>query len=97
MPISRLDPSVRADRFHHFHQIWTSLIATVPQRRPVAGRLLAMAEQIIGGPEPDVIRCRVREAGDKARGSASPSGSIDNERADCILTLSTAARIEPPG
>lgn len=46
---------VRANRFHHFHQTWTPLIAAALNRDLLPEGYLAMAEQITGGPEPDVV------------------------------------------
>jgi hypothetical protein len=46
---------VRANRFHHFHQDWTVEIARSLNRGLLPDGYLAMAEQITGGPEPDVV------------------------------------------
>ena len=46
---------VRANRFHHFHQDWTVEIARALNRGLLPDGFLAMAEQITGGPEPDVV------------------------------------------
>lgn len=46
---------VRANRFHHFHQTWTPLIAAALNRDLLPDGYLAMAEPITGGPEPDVV------------------------------------------
>jgi Protein of unknown function (DUF4058) len=46
---------VRANRFHHFHQTWTALIAAALNGGLLPAGYLAMAEQITGGPEPDVV------------------------------------------
>src|SRR5437868_8098749 len=46
---------VRANRFHHFHQTWTPLIAAALNGGLLPDGYLAMAEQITGGPEPDVV------------------------------------------
>jgi Protein of unknown function (DUF4058) len=46
---------VRANRFHHFHQTWTPLIAASLNGGLLPDGYLAMAEQITGGPEPDVV------------------------------------------
>jgi len=46
---------VRANRFHHFHQTWTPLIAAALNGGLLPDDYLAMAEQITGGPEPDVV------------------------------------------
>lgn len=46
---------VRANRFHHFHQTWTPLIAAALNRDVLPDGYLAMTEQITGGPEPDVV------------------------------------------
>jgi len=46
---------VRANRFHHFHQDWTIEIARTLNRGLLPTGYLAMAEQITGGPEADVV------------------------------------------
>jgi Protein of unknown function (DUF4058) len=46
---------VRANRFHHFHQTCTPLIAAALNRGMLPDGYLAMTEQITGGPEPDVV------------------------------------------
>lgn len=46
---------VRANRFHHFHQTWTPLIAAALNGGLLPDGYLALAEQIIGGPEPYVV------------------------------------------
>jgi hypothetical protein len=46
---------VRANRFHHFHQNWTTQIAAALNRGVLPTGYFAMAEQITGGPEPDVV------------------------------------------
>ncbi|WP_439621768.1 DUF4058 family protein [Gemmata sp.] len=46
---------VRANRFHHFHQDWTVEIARALNRGLLPENYLALAEQITGGPEPDVV------------------------------------------
>lgn len=46
---------VRANRFHHFHQDWTVEIARSLNRGLLPDGYLALAEQITGGPEPDVV------------------------------------------
>ena len=46
---------VRSNRFHHFHQDWTIEIARALNRGVLPDGFAAMAEQITGGPEPDVV------------------------------------------
>lgn len=46
---------VRAGTFHHFHQRWVLAIADVLNTGGLPPGYFAMAEQIAGGPEPDVI------------------------------------------
>jgi hypothetical protein len=46
---------VRANRFHHFHQDWTVEIARSLNRGLLPDGYLAMAEQITGGPQADVV------------------------------------------
>jgi hypothetical protein len=46
---------VRANRFHHFHQDWTVEIARTLNRGLLPDNYIALAEQIVAGPEPDVV------------------------------------------
>src|SRR5580693_5707041 len=46
---------VRANRFHDFHQSWTIAIRNALNGGLLPDGYLAMAEQITGGPEPDVV------------------------------------------
>jgi hypothetical protein len=50
---------VRANRFHHFHQTWTPLIAAALNRGGLPEGYIALAEQKTGGPEPDVVTLSV--------------------------------------
>ena len=46
---------VRANRFHHFHQTWTANLAAALNSGRLPPGFFAMAEQITGGPEADVV------------------------------------------
>lgn len=46
---------VRANRFHDFHQSWTIRIKDALNAGLLPPDYVAMAEQITGGPEPDVV------------------------------------------
>jgi hypothetical protein len=46
---------VRANRFHDFHQSWTIRIRDALNGGVLPEPYLALAEQITGGPEPDVV------------------------------------------
>lgn len=46
---------VRANRFHHFHQNWIVEIARALDRGLLPEGYTALAEQVTGGPEPDVV------------------------------------------
>lgn len=46
---------VRANRFHHFHQDWTVEITRALNRGLLPDGFTALAEQVTGGPEPDVV------------------------------------------
>jgi hypothetical protein len=50
---------VRANRFHDFHQGWTIAIRNALNSGRLPPGFFAMAEQITGGPEPDVIALEV--------------------------------------
>ena len=46
---------VRANRFHDFHQSWTLAVRNALNAGLLPPGYLAMAEQITGGPQPDVV------------------------------------------
>jgi hypothetical protein len=46
---------VRANRFHHFHQTWTANLAAALNSGRLPQGFFALAEQITGGPEADVV------------------------------------------
>src|SRR5262245_54640872 len=46
---------VRANRFHHFHQTWTTNLAAALNSGRLPPGFFALAEQITGGPEADVV------------------------------------------
>src|SRR5436309_2308210 len=46
---------VRANRFHDFHQSWTLAIRNALNAGLLPDGFVALAEQITGGPEPDVV------------------------------------------
>jgi hypothetical protein len=50
---------VRANRFHHFHQTWTTSLAAALNAGLLPSGFFAMAEQITGGPEPDVVALKL--------------------------------------
>lgn len=51
---------VRANRFHDFHQGWTIAIRDALNSGRLPPGYFAMAEQITGGPEPDVIALQTK-------------------------------------
>jgi hypothetical protein len=46
---------VRANRFHHFHQTWTANLAAALNSGRLPPGFFALAEQVTGGPEADVV------------------------------------------
>jgi hypothetical protein len=50
---------VRANRFHDFHQGWTIAIRNALNAGLLPPGYFAMAEQITGGPEPDVVALKL--------------------------------------
>jgi hypothetical protein len=68
---------VRANRFHDFHQSWTIRIRDALNGGVLPADYVAMAEQITGGPEPDVVTLSLPV---KPNG-ASPGGVAIAERA----------------
>jgi hypothetical protein len=62
---------VRANRFHDFHQGWTIALRNALNAGLLPPGYFAMAEQITGGPEPDVVTLELSPP----PGSASPGGT----------------------
>src|SRR5687768_14141955 len=89
---------VRANRFHHFHQTWTPLIAAALNGGLLPPGYLAMAEQVTGGPEPDVVTLSLPvKPGDGAPGGlavadAPPKVRVQTE-ADAVRYARKANRI----
>jgi hypothetical protein len=46
---------VRANRFHHFHQGWTTALAAALNAGGLPPGYFALADHVTGGPEPDVV------------------------------------------
>ena len=66
MPIhdwSRVDAGI----FHHFHQAWTIEIANTLNGGALPPDYLAMVEQIVGGPIPDVVTLQQRPGSKRPR------------------------------
>jgi hypothetical protein len=51
---------VKAGAFHNFHVLWTSTLTNRLNAGLLPAGYFAMAEQIIGGPEPDVVSLHTR-------------------------------------
>src|SRR5439155_22232004 len=62
---------VRANRFHDFHQSWTIAIRNALNAGLLPPGFFAMAEQITGGPEADVVALELTPRA----GTPSPTGS----------------------
>ncbi len=62
---------VRANRFHHFHQTWTTNLAAALNAGLLPPGYFALAEQITSGPEPDVVTLELAPP----PGGGSPAGS----------------------
>lgn len=52
---------VKPGTYHNFHQLWTSSITNQLNMGILPSGCFAMAEQIIGGPEPDVVALKLFE------------------------------------
>lgn len=59
--------SVKAGTFHNFHVLWTSTLTNHLNAGLLPPGFFAMAEQVIGGPEPDVVSLQARPQGPPAR------------------------------
>jgi hypothetical protein len=65
---------VRANRFHHFHQTWTTTLAAALNAGRLPPGYFALAEQRAGGPEPDVIAL---ELSPPPAGAAPPGLAVE--------------------
>jgi hypothetical protein len=62
---------VSAGTFHHFHQRWIGAISDVLNTGGLPPDYFALAEQVTGGPTPDVITLRTRPRNGALPGSAA--------------------------
>jgi hypothetical protein len=91
MPIhdwSRVDAGI----FHHFHQAWTMEIANALNGGTLPSDYFAMAEQIIGGPIPDVVTLRQRPGTKRADGN---KGGIALADAPPRARFTSEAQVDP--
>ena len=75
---------LRANRFHDFHQSWTLEIRNALNRGLLPKGYFALAEQITGGPEPDVVALELIPA----------SGTYDDHSIGGIATLSAPPQVK---
>jgi hypothetical protein len=80
---------VRANRFHHFHQTWTTTLAAALNAGALPPGYFALAEQIAGGPEPDVIALELPPSAE-----ASPSVGLAVETAPPKARFTTRAETD---
>src|SRR5438105_13274324 len=89
---------VRANRFHDFHQSWTIAIRNALNGGLLPDGYLALAEQIAGGPEPDVVTLSLpTKPGEGATGGLTvkevPPRARVHTHADAIRYARKANRI----
>jgi hypothetical protein len=89
---------VRANRFHDFHQGWTIRIRDALNAGLLPAGFFALAEQITGGPEPDVVTLSLPAgSGGGTTGSAAVANTIPRARvrvqAEAVRYASKANRI----
>jgi hypothetical protein len=63
---------VDAGTFHHFHHRWTAALCDALNTGGLPPDYFAMAEQVAGGPIPDVLTLRLRDRGPQA--DSGPGG-----------------------
>jgi Protein of unknown function (DUF4058) len=63
---------VKAGTFHNFHVLWTSTLTNRLNAGLLPAGYFAMAEQIIGGPEPDVVSLHTRPRPDSGGVAVAP-------------------------
>jgi hypothetical protein len=73
--------TVKAGTFHNFHVLWTSSLTNRLNAGLLPTGFFAMAEQVIGGPEPDVVSLHTRsgprpDAGGVAVGPSRPKATF---------------------
>jgi Protein of unknown function (DUF4058) len=83
---------VDAGIFHHFHQSWTVEIATALNGGGLPPGYFALAEQIVGGPIPDVVMLQQRPG---AQRSPKEGGGIALADAPPQARFTTTAQIDP--
>jgi hypothetical protein len=82
-----------ANRFHHFHQDWTVEIARALNRGLLPDGYFAMAEQITGGPEPDVVTLSLpAKPGDGATGGVKVADAPPKARVRTQADMTRYAR-----
>lgn len=89
---------VRANRFHDFHQGWTIRIRDALNAGLLPSGYFALAEQITGGPEPDVVTLSLPvKPGDSAAGGVAVAGMTPRVRvqvqADAVRYAQKANRV----
>ena len=78
---------VPAGIFHHFHQDWTIEIARTLNRGVLPAGYYAMAEQVAGGPVPDVVSFQhIPKDAPRPAGNGNPSAATEPPRARFIRT-----------
>ena len=63
---------VKAGTSHNFHVLWTSTLTNRLNAGLLPPGFFAMAEQVIGGPEPDVVSSTRSRPGPSSKMVASP-------------------------
>jgi hypothetical protein len=65
--------AVRAGTFHNFHFGWVAAIRDRLNAGLLPPAYFALAEQVIGGPEPDVVSLHTRPQPEKGAAAVAPS------------------------
>ena len=79
---------VRSGVFHNFHVLWISTITNRLNSGLLPRGYLAMAEQVVGGPEPDVVALQFNDFERLNSGETGRSGG---------LAVVDAVALVPPG
>ncbi len=86
---------VRSGMFHNFHVLWTSQITNCLNAGVLPSGYFAMAEQVIGGPEPDVVTLKFDPLESNVpSGSGSPATAIAEPRTRPAASIVMTADIE---
>jgi len=88
-------PRVRSGVFHNFHVLWMSTITNRLNSGLLPRGYVAMAEQVVGGPEPDVVALQFDDFEQLNSGETGGSGglavvdAVEQFKPDVVISANT--------